>query len=197
MFEDFDSINFESEDGNFYCDSATEFKMLSTVMPFEEVGISFNGEIKIDELTSVITDKQIKLENPEVATKTYQKVMEMRDLTEAERTNVSKVKLILKKLFEVYFKGQKWRRNLCIFWMIIFGLDIATENYFGALMIAACITLYTSPIKFYKELKKILGKKKREELGKELSEMGLLGDVGSVDDDEDIKLYLKPKNSNM
>ena len=42
MFEDFDSINFEREDGNFYCDSVSEFKMLSTVMPFEEVGISFN-----------------------------------------------------------------------------------------------------------------------------------------------------------
>ena len=61
----------------------------------------------------------------------------MRELTEAERTNVNKFKLVLKKLFDVYFKGQKFRRNLCVFWAIILGFDIATENYFGALMMAA------------------------------------------------------------
>lgn len=197
MFEDFDEFGTKSKpnDGRIYYDTARDFEVLTKFMPIEEVGISFNGEIKIDETTSVITDKKVTLESPEVALKTYQKVMEMRDLTEAERTNVSKVKLILKKLFEVYFKGQKWRRNLCIFWMIIFGLDIATENYFGALMIAAWITLYTSPIKFIKELYKILGKKKKEKLQEELSEMGLYSYIDSVDDAEDIKLYCKPKIS--
>ena len=142
-------------------------------------------------------DKQIKLDNPEVATKTYQKVMEMRELTEAERTNVNKFKLVLKKLFDVYFKGQKFRRNLCVFWAIILGFDIATENYFGALMMAAAITLYTSPIKFIKQVKKIFGKKKREELSEELSKMNVLGYVNSVPEDEGVQLYFKPKAPNM
>lgn len=202
MFEEeFGGFGFEfegeSEDGKFYCDSIPEFQMLTKFIPLEEVGISFSGEIKIDEKTSVITDKQIKLENPEEAAKTYQKVMEMRDLTEAERTNVNKFKLVLKKVFDVYFRGQKFRRNLCIFWMIILGFDIATENYFGALIMAAFITLYTSPIKFIKEMKKIFGKKRKEQLMDELSKMNLLGHVNSVDDDEGVQLYFKPKAPNM
>jgi hypothetical protein len=201
MFEEeFGGFEFEgeSEDGKFYCDSVTEFQMLTKFLPLDEVGISFSGEIPIDEKTSVITDKQIKLENPEVAAKTYQKVVEMRELTEAERTNVSKFKLMLKKLFEVFFKGQKFRRNLCVFWAIILGLDIATENYFGALMMTACILLYTSPIKFLKEVKKIFGNKKRkEELREELSKLNVFGYVNSVPEDEGVQLYFKPKAPNM
>jgi hypothetical protein len=197
MFEEFDDYEDECEDGKVYIDSIYEFQMLSKILPMEEVGISFNGEIKIDEKTSVITDKQIKLENPEVAAKTYQKVMEMRELTEVERANVNKFKLVLKKIFDVYFRGQKFRRNLCVFWTIILGFDIATENYFGALIMAAFITLYTSPIKFIKEVRKIFSKKKREELSEELSKVNMLGYVNSVDDDEGIKLYFRPGSTNM
>ena len=132
------------------------------------------------------------------ATQALKKVMEMRDLTEAERTNVNKFRLVLKKIFDVYFRGQKFRRNLCIFWMIVLGLDIATENYFGALIMAAFITLYTSPIKFAKELKKIFGNKKRKkELSEELSKMNMLGLVDSVDEDEGDQLYFRPKAPNM
>ena len=202
MFEEeFGGFGFEfegaSEDGKFYTDSLTEFQMLTKFLPLEEVGISFSGEIKVDENTSVITDKQIKLDNPEVATKTYQKVMEMRELTEVERTNVSKAKLVLKKLLDVFFKGQKWRRNLCIFYAVIVGFDIAVENYLGALLMTTCILLYTSPVKFVKEVRKIFSKKKREELSEELSKMNVLGYVNSVDEDEGIQLYFKPKAPNM
>jgi hypothetical protein len=169
---------------------------MTSVLPIDEVGISFNGEIKIDEKTSVITDKQIKLDNPEEAKKTYLKVMEMRELTEAERLNVSKAKLILKKLFDVFFKGQKFRKNLTIFWLVIVGLDIAAENYFGALTMTTCILLYNSPIKFIKEIKKMYNKKRRLELEKELTDMKMLGHVNLVDEDEGIRLYYKPKSSN-
>jgi hypothetical protein len=195
MFEEFEFEDM-SEDGKVYCESLAEFKMMTSVLPIDEVGISFNGEIKIDEKTSVITDKQIKLDNPEEAKKTYLKVMEMRELTEAERLNVSKAKLILKKLFDVFFKGQKFRRNLTIFWLVIVGLDIAAENYFGALTMTACILLYNSPIKFIKEIKKMYNKKRRLELEKELTDMKMLGHVNLVDEDEGIRLYYKPKSSN-
>lgn len=188
----------ESKDGNFYVDSVPEFQMLTKFLSLEEVGISFNGEIEIDEQISVITDKKIKIDSPEEATKTYLKVMEMRELTEAERKNVSKFKLFFKKLFDVYFRGQKWRRNLCVFWAIIMGFDIAIENYFGALLMAACITMYTSPIKFIKEMKKIIGSKKRKkELTEELSKSNVLGYVDSVLEDEGVQLYFKPKAPNM
>ena len=65
------------------------------------------------------------------------------------------------------------------------------------IILAACITLYTSPIKFIKEVRKIFSKKKREELSEELSKMNVLGYVNSVDEDEGIQLYFKPKVPNM
>ena len=107
MFEEeFGGFGFEfegeSKDGNFYVDSVSEFQMLTRFLPLEEVGISFSGEIKVDEQTSVITDKQIKIDTPEETTKTYLKVMEMRELTEAERMNVSKAKLFFKKYFKQF-----------------------------------------------------------------------------------------------
>mgnify|MGYP003302005075 CR=1 FL=1 len=197
MFDKFDDFRTECEDGKVYVNSIYEFQMLSKILPMEEVGISFNGEIKIDEKTSVITDKQIKLENPEIAVKTYQKVMEMRELTEVERANISKAKLVLKKLFDVFFKGQKFRRNLTIFWVVLLGFDVAVENYFGALMMTACILLYNSPIKFVKEVRKIYSNKKRKALEEELSNVNMLGYVNSVDDDKGVQLYFKPKAPNM
>lgn len=201
MFEEGVKVEFqfngESSDGNFYVDSIPEFEMLTTLLPIEEVGISFSGEVKVGENTSVLVDEKIKLDSPEEATKTYQKVMEMRELTEAERTNVNKYKLVLKKLFDVFFRGQKYRRNLCIFWAIILGIDVAAENYFAALMMAACIAINTSPIKFAKEMKKMFGKKRREELTEELTEMNIMNHVNSVEQDEGVKLYFRPQVPNM
>lgn len=203
MFEEeFGGFGFEfegeSEDGKFYCDSVPEFQMLTKFLPLEETGLSFSGEVLLDDNTSVITDKQVKMNSPEDSVKTYLKVIEMRDLSEAEIKHISKYKLFLNKLFEVFFRGQKWRRNLCVFWTIIMGLDIASENYFGALLMAACITMYTSPIKFAKEIKKMISSKKRkEELKEELGEKNLVGLIHSIPEDEGIQLYFKPKAPNM
>ena len=196
MFEEFE-FKGESSDGNFYVDSVFEFDLLTKLLPLEEVGIRFFGDVKVDENVSVLVDEKIKLDSPEEATMTYQKVMEIRELTEAERMNVSKAKLLLKKMFDVYFSGQKWRRNLCIFWAIILGFDVAVENYFAAFMMAVCITLNTSPIKFYKEIKKIYGNKKRDLLADELAEKNILNYVNSVSEDKDVQLYFRPKNTNM
>ncbi len=202
MFEETSGFGFEfegeSEDGKFYCDSVPEFQMLTKFLPLEETGLSFSGEVLLDDNTSVITDKQVKMNSPEDSVKTYLKVMEMRDLSEAEIKHISKYKLFFNKLFNVYFRGQKWRRNFCVFWTIIMGLDIASENYFGALLMAACITMYTSPVKFAKEIKKMIGSKKRKEvLMEELSKANVLGYVNSVPDDEGVQLYFKPKAPNM
>ncbi len=201
MFEEeFDGFGFEfggaSEDGNFYIDSIPEFQMLTKFIPLEEVGISFSGEVKVDENTSVVTDKKVKMDTPEKATKNYLKVMEMRELTEAERENVSKGKLFLKKLFEVFFRGDKWRRNVCIFWGALVVFHIAAENYLSALLMTACILLYSSPVKFLKEVKKMCtSKKRKEELSEELAKEHLLAYVNSVPDDEGVQLYFRPKGN--
>ena len=189
-------VEFEgaSDDGNLYVDSIPEFNMLTRFIPLEEVGISFSGEVEVDGNTSVITDKQVNMGTPEKAVKTYLKVMEMRELTDVEREKVSKGKLFLKKLFEVFFRGDKWRRNLCIFWVALASFRIACENYLSALLVTACILLYCSPVKFLKEVKKMCtSKKRKEELSEELSEQHLLPYIDSVPA-EGIQLYFRPKS---
>ena len=189
-------VEFEgaSDDGNLYVDSIPEFNMLTRFIPLEEVGISFSGEVEVDGNTSVITDKQVNMGTPEKAVKTYLKVMEMRELTDVEREKASKGKLFLKKVFEVFFRGDKWRRNLCIFWVALASFHIACENYLSALLVTACILLYCSPVKFLKEIKKMCtSKKRKEELSEELSEQHLLPYIDSVPA-EGIQLYFRPKS---
>lgn len=188
----------ESKDGKFYCDSVPEFKMLTMALPIEETGLSFSGEVELDDNTSVITDKQVKMNSPEDSIKTYQKVMEIRELSEAEILKVNKFRLFFKKLFEVFFRNQKFRVYFTSMWLALLTFEVATEDYLMALMYVAAIALYNSPIKFAKEVKKMYGNKKRkEELKEELTEQNLMGLVYSIPEDDGIQLYFKPKAPNM
>ena len=188
----------ESEDGKFYCDSVPEFQMLTRFLPLEEVGISFSGEIKVDDNTSVITDKQVKMENSDMAVKTYLKVMEMRDLSEDEIKHINKFRLFFKKLFEVFFRKEKSRVYFTSLWLALLSFEIAMDDYLMALFYIAAIALYNKPIAFAKEIKKMIGNKKRKEiLSEELSKSNVLGYVNSVPDDEGVQLYFKPKAPNM
>lgn len=205
MFEDFIfGFNFETgeddkdNDGKIYVRNTHEFLMLANMLPVEELGLSFCGEVEIGEGVSILTDKQIKMGSADEAIKTYQKVIEVRELTELEQEAANKFRLFFRKLFEVFFRNEKWRVFYTAFCSVMLGLDIATDNYFGIALMSACIMLYNSPVKFYKELKKMIGSKKRlEKLEEELSNMNVLGYVNSVDNDEEIQLYLKPNASNM
>ncbi len=197
MFEEF-LFEGESEDGKFYTKDVKEFDIITSKMPIEETGISFSGEIEVDENTSVITDKQVKMSSPQESKNTYLKVIEMRDLTEVEIKNISKYRLFFKKLFEVFFKKSKFNVGISIFWTFYIGLNVATDDYLWALIYTAMIVLYNSPIKFYKELRKMVGSEKRkEELREELESLHLMGYVNSVPDDEGVQLYFKPKAPTM
>ena len=188
----------ESENRNFYCDSVPEFEMLTMMLPIEETGLSFSGELDIDDNYSVITDKQVKMKSPDDSIKTYQKVMEIRDLSEAEILKMSKFKLFLKKLFEVFFRNRKCLVFLTMFWLGLMTFEISTDDYLTAFVYVCAIALYNSPIKFAKELKKIFGNKgRKEELKKELNEQKLMGLVYSIPEDEGIQLYFKPKAPNI
>ncbi len=188
----------ESEDGKFYCDSIHEFDMLTKMLPIDEVGLSFTGEIKIDDMTSVLTDKKIKFKDPEEAKKTYIKVMEMRELTEIERSKVSKVKLVLKKTLDVLFKGKKWLAYYCGLCVLMTTGHIIAENYLSALIWSGAFILNSSPIKYAKELNKLFGsKKQKEKLKEELIEANIYGYVNSVEEDEGVQFYFVPKAPNM
>lgn len=182
-----------SEDGNFYVNSLSEFNLLTKMLPIDEVGLSFNGEVEIDKKISVIINKKIEFENPEKTIKTYQKVMEMRDLSEDEIKHINKFKLFFKKIFDVLFRGQKFRIFFAGWWMFLAAFEVSTDDYFTALFYIAAIALYTSPIKFAKEMKKMLcSKKRKDELRDELNNLNIMGIVNSIPEDEGIQLYLKP-----
>ncbi len=118
-----------SEDGDFYVNSFSEFNLLIKMLPIDEVGLSFNGEVEIDEKISVIINKKIEFENPEKTIKTYQKVMEMRDLSEDEIKHINKFKLFFKKIFDVLFRGQKFRIFFSGWWMFLAAFEVSTDDY--------------------------------------------------------------------
>lgn len=195
----FDFGNLDREgDLNFYTDSVDDFEMATSYMDLEEVGISFCGEVEVDDNIGVITDKQVPLKNKETTIKTYQKVMKMRELSEAEILHISKFRLVLKKLFDVFFNKQKFRVFFTLYCFGVLSFKIATEDYLTSIIYIVGIFLYTKPIKYAQEMKKIFGnKEKREELREELEDMNLMGLVNSIQDDEGIQLYFKPKGINL
>lgn len=206
VFDDFfkDFIEFinkterENDDGNCYLSDPREFEELTKSIPVEEVGLSFSGEVELDDGISVITDKQVKMNSPEDAVKTYHKVMEVRELTALEQEAANKWRLFFKKLFEVFFRNSKFRVYYVAFCSALIGIDVALDNYFGAFLMMTCILVNTSSIKFAKELKKMIGSKKRlEELNEELEGKSVLGYSDVVPDDRGIQLYFKPKESKM
>lgn len=158
----------------------------------EEVGISFDGETKIDDQTSVITNKDVKADNPEEAKETYLKVLEMRELTEAEMENVSSAKKILNAAFSVLCHKSKLCVSWAIFMVTALGLNIYEGDFLQILVKVACLILVLSPVKFAKEVHKILSTPNRlEELREYLQDKGVLGYAYVLDRSEDIKLYAK------
>lgn len=163
MFEEFDM----PQDGNLYFQSVPEFEMLSRVLPVEEVGIHFSGEIPIDDKMSVLTDRKVSFSSVEETVHTYQKVMEVRELTQDEILKMNKWRLFLKKLFEVFFRNKKWRVYYTVFCGTAIAFDIASNNVVGIIIMSLAILLNTSPIQFAKELPKIFASPEKIERLKE------------------------------
>ena len=174
--------------------SVLEYKTLASMFEYTETGLSITGEMNLGGCTTISTNKCISLPDEEKVVESYQKVVEMRELTTQELENVSKAKLILKKSFDVLFKGKKFNLYYFIFLAGLFGIDMAIENYLGASLMVLFSLFYISPIKFYKEVKNVLAREKRiEELQQYLIDNNLLSLYCSDHDDVEISLYLKPK----
>lgn len=160
-----------------------------------ETGISFSGAIKVDESTSIITDKDVKIPgNIMDAKKTYLKVMEMRELTEEEQKYANKGREFLSKMFKIMFYNNKYMIALACFIATMLGLDIATGNFLGIILKCLLVLFINRPIKFVKEVIGMFERGDRiEELSEELREYHLLSLIDSVDNDKDIKMYAKLK----
>ena len=195
----FDSLIFDmemdSEDKDtLYFSYPSSFVSMVESVPVDEMGIRFCGEVIISDKISVLTNKKVVFENSDDVVKTYQKVLEIRDLTNEEKMEVSKIKLFFKKLFEVFFRNEKWRVYYTLVVSGAIALDIYTDNYFGLLVMVACLLLNTSPVKFAKEVKKLfLSESKKKKIEEFLNEKNVLNYVNSVQSNTDIKLYLKTK----
>lgn len=158
----------------------------------EEVGISFDGEIKISDDVSVLTQKNIPMATISETKETYLKVMEIRELTEKEAELVKGVRGFLKRVFhEVYNENKFW-----IFWTLYLlycsSFSVYKENLLMFLISVGCLIINMKPISFYKFIQKILNEpQKIEELKSYLHEKNVSAYVESVENDEDIKMYVK------
>lgn len=176
-----------------YVDDASFFERMTNMMPLEDTGLYFHDEIKVSEDVSVITDQRVSIGFPEETVRTYHKVVEMIELNEYEIQEMNKVRLLLKKLFEVFFKGRKGLVVYTTFLSFCVGLNIYTKDWVVLLLNISLICMWNSPIKFYKEIKKMFtSDKKKEELREELSELGINGSLTSVSKDG-IRLYYEPR----
>lgn len=177
-----------------YLDSVKVFEQMTNMMPLEETGLYFHDEVEVGNGVSVITDERVSLGSPENTAKTYHKVVEVVELNELEMQEANKARLLLKKLFEVFFKGKKGLVIYTMFIGLCIGLDIATKDWFGLLLNISLIFLWDSPIKFAKEVKKIFtSSKKREELSEELKELGISSTLQNVSSKDSVQLYYKPR----
>lgn len=160
----------------------------------EEVGISFDGETKISNDVSILTDKNIKIDTPAEAHKTYLKVMEVRDLTKEELDSACKIRKFFRLIFQTLFNGKMWQ----VFWGTFVGSGLLLNLYKGNILLAlidfVCLCVVLSPVKCFKEIVKFFTASSRlEKLSAYLKEQKVYGYVNSVDADQDIKLYVKFK----
>ncbi len=187
-------MTFTDEENKVYFNN--DFDLMLLLARQEEIiesGVAFNGEAKIDDNISVITEKEVNLGKTLSDThKTYLKVMEMRELTEEEMKYVNKSREFLSKMFNIMFYNKK----LMVAWTMIvataLGINIVAGNFLGVALQSLCLLMVNRPIKFIKEVIKMFKRDaKIEELSEYLRDKQVLGYVDSVDDKKDIKMYAK------
>lgn len=179
-----------------YVDSDKFFEKITDMMPIEDTGLYFHDEIEVGEGVSVITDERVSIGSPDKTVRAYKKVVEMVELNELEIQQMNKVRLLLKKLFEVFFKGKKGLVIYTAFLVFSVGLDIVTRDLIGLILNIALICMWNQPIKFYRELKKIFtSEKKYDALCEDLKQLGLLNVTHNVTSKDAVKLYYKPRVS--
>ena len=131
--------------------------------------------------------------SPEKTLKAYHKVVEMVQLNVLEIQQMNKVRLLLKKFFEVFFKGKKGLVIYTAFLGFSIALDIMTKDLICLILIIVLICMWNQPIKFYREVKKVFtSEKKYDALCDDLRKLGILSVSQNVSSKDGIKLYYKP-----
>lgn len=103
------------------------------------MGIHFKEEVDINDGSSVLIDKEVKLDNREEAVKNYVKVLKMKELVDEEQEIVNKGLLIVKRMFNIIFKrGDKINLSL-VFYMFMCSVGVHNDNLFITLLWSALI----------------------------------------------------------
>lgn len=172
-----------------------EFKFLTTMMPQAETGIKISGATKVDDTISVLTEKEVQCKTKEETLTTYQKVMDIRELTPKEETLVAKAKSRLKLVYNNIFKGNKYVLISSLTLSILATFNLSVANYFAVFTDLAFILMVLGPKKLLTGIKKIFASSKvKKEAEEHLDEYHLKTAALMVDNDEDIKMYVKVKS---
>ncbi len=183
-----------NEEFVFYTNNVTEFSFITKSIGDVETGILLDSEIKIDDKTSVITEKEIPFSSPAETRKNYLKVMEMRDLTPEEATLADKARAFLRRVYKGIFRGRMFTLVYTLTMATCLILHLNTANYFGIFTSIASALIVLGPKRLITEIVKLATiNDRREQLNEYLREENLLSVCNSVYDDEDIKLYIKQR----
>lgn len=154
------------------------------------MGIHFKEEVDINDGSSVLIDKEVKLDNREEAVKNYVKVLKMKELVDEEQEIVNKGLLIVKRMFNIIFKrGDKINLSL-VFYMFMCSVGVHNDNLFITLLWSALIVSELGRRNALNYIKSCLTYEKEKQ---ELEAMSLLENIKNVSSTNNIEMYFKTK----
>lgn len=185
----------------------SEFNFFTSFDDVEETGLVFqfldspiehvpSGDdkhnIPLEQIPKEIDMVEVPIKKEEVP-KTYQKVIEVHEMNEAEKNFANRIRYILKLIFKGFFK-----ENIVNAWCtgLSYGIityDIIEQKYLPALIMFIYSLLYTDIKNGVKTLLDYCTSKKRRELEADLESHSVLNYTNSMIYSDEVKMYVKRK----
>lgn len=186
-------------------DKERDFNYYSVFGNVEETGLVFQF---MDDIVTSVPDKEdnhnVPLENdfeesscveaplPRIEVpRTYQKVIEVHEMNEAEINIANKIRYILDLIFKGFFREDNVRLWCAGISYGFIAYDLIEQNYFASLVMFAYSLLYTDVKKGIKTLVDYFSGRKREELESHLKRYGVLDYTNELINSGDVKMYIK------
>lgn len=122
---------------------------------------------------------------------TYQKVIEVYEMNEAEINIANKIRYILKLIFKGFFKGDILYAWFAGFSYGFIACDLIEQKYLSALILFTYSLLYMDIKKGVKTLKDYFSSKTRIKLEDYLARYGILEYTNDLVSSDDVKMYVK------
>ncbi len=180
----------------FETNNVTAFRIatIANATPVSELGIHFKSEITLDDITSKITDKYVKLSDANTATTNYLKVVRIIELNTQEKAEVNKARDFFKKMYDTIFKGQKSNVVWTMIYLIFTTFVFPAKNFLAVLIDLALLSWILGLRQGIKEfIRALKPSKEAKALEGELSNWRLAQYSSCVSDKDDVTLYFKLK----